>query len=154
MHPPQHSPETIMAQAQALIERAQADLASSEVLLRSQGLDPQKVRETMQDQLTAEGWQQAQQAFQADMEAVEQDVREEAARRGLRALTRGGWSGRGRPSPRGRALRGLAAVICPWRNTRGRGTGALVRRTCTGPHRERAPPGTGLFTKFRGLAGV
>lgn len=98
MHPPQHSPETIMAQAQALIERAQADLASSEVLLRSQGLDPQKVRETMQDQLTAEGWQQAQQAFQADMEAVEQDVREEAARRSFAAPGPSTGAGRRRRS--------------------------------------------------------
>jgi hypothetical protein len=81
MPSPQNSPETIMAQAQALIERVQADLAASEALLRSQGLNPEKVRDTMQGQLTGEGRQQAQQAFQADMEAVEQDVREEAARR-------------------------------------------------------------------------
>ncbi len=74
------SPETIMVQAQALIDRVQGDLAAGEALLRSQGLDPAKIREAMEDQLTAQGRQQAEQAFQADMAAVEQEVREGAAR--------------------------------------------------------------------------
>lgn len=80
MASPQDTPEAMMAQAQALIERVQSDLAASEDLLRSQGLDPVKVRETMLDLLTIQGREQAQQAFQADMDAVEQEVREGAAR--------------------------------------------------------------------------
>ncbi len=74
------SPEAIMAQAQALIDRVQGDLAAGEALLRSQGLDPEKIRETMEDHLTIQGRLQAQDAFQTDMAAVEQEVREEAAR--------------------------------------------------------------------------
>lgn len=79
------SPETIMAQAQALIDHVQGDLAAGEAWLRSQGLDPEKVQKTMEAQLTPQGRLQAQQAFQADMEAVEQEVREEATRRSFAA---------------------------------------------------------------------
>lgn len=81
------SPETIMAQAKALIDRVQGNLAAGEALLCDQGLDPEKIRETMEDHLTLQGRLQAQQAFQADMAAVEQEVREEAARLSFAAPT-------------------------------------------------------------------
>lgn len=81
------SPEAIMAQAQALIDRVRGDLAAGEALLRSQGLDPEKVRATMEDHLTIQGRLQAQDAFQADMAALEQEVREEAARHSFASLS-------------------------------------------------------------------
>ena len=76
----QNTSEAMMARAQALIDRVQSDLASGEDQLRRLGLDPEKVRKTMLGLLTVQGRKQAQQAFQADMEAVEEEVREGAAR--------------------------------------------------------------------------
>ncbi|WP_315124575.1 hypothetical protein [Comamonas antarctica] len=77
---PQDTPETLVARAQELIDRVQRDMASTEEFYRREGLDANKVRATLEDSLTVAQRLQAQQAFQADMEAVEQEVREEAAR--------------------------------------------------------------------------
>lgn len=78
---PQDTTETLMAEAQALIDRVERDMEATAAFYRREGLDPDKVRETLDGSLTVAQRQQAQQAFQADMEAVEQEVQEEAARR-------------------------------------------------------------------------
>lgn len=77
---PQDSTESLLAKAQALIDQVQRDLDTSDDRLRSQGLDPQKVRSTLQAQLTSQTRDQAQAAFEADMAAVDQEVGEERAR--------------------------------------------------------------------------
>ncbi|WP_175505179.1 hypothetical protein [Comamonas antarctica] len=69
-----------MAKAQALIEKVQRDLESGDQQIRNQGLDPQKVRTTLQDQLTPQASAEARAAFEADMAAVDQEVGEERAR--------------------------------------------------------------------------
>lgn len=74
-----NTPE-IVARAQALIDTVQGQLAASEEYLRSQGLDPEKVRTFMQAQLDEKGAEEARKAFEADMAAVEQEVSEEQAR--------------------------------------------------------------------------
>lgn len=79
------SPETIIAQAQALLDRVQRDLAAGDERFRQQGLDPAKVRATLQSILTPQDRAQAEQAFQADMQDVEQEVREATARRAFAA---------------------------------------------------------------------
>ncbi len=76
----QSTPETIMAEAQALIDRVHSDLESTADFYRSQGLDPDKVQPVLQQQLTPQGQEEARKAFANDMEAVEQEVREEVAR--------------------------------------------------------------------------
>ncbi len=77
---PKDPPEVLMDQAQALIDRVQSELESSEDFYRSQGLAPEKVRAVLQGELTPQGRQEAEQAFASDMDAVEQEVREELAR--------------------------------------------------------------------------
>ncbi len=76
----QDSTESLMAKAQALIDKVQRDLESSDQQIRSQGLDPQKVRSTLQEQLTPQAMAEAREAFEADMAAVDQEVGEERAR--------------------------------------------------------------------------
>ena len=76
----QTTPETIMAQAQALIDRVKNDLEASDAFYRAQDLDPEKVHSVLEAQLTPQGRQEAQQAFESDMQAVEQEVQEELAR--------------------------------------------------------------------------
>lgn len=76
----QDSTESLMAKAQALIDKVQRDLDSGEEQMRSQGLDPQKVRSTLQEQMTAQTSAEAREAFEADMAAVDQEVGEERAR--------------------------------------------------------------------------
>lgn len=76
----QDSTESLMAKAQALIDKVQRELQSSEEQIRSQGLDPQKVRTTLQAHLTPQASAEARAAFEADMAAVDQEVSEERAR--------------------------------------------------------------------------
>lgn len=83
MPDPHDTPETLMAQAQALIDRVERDMEATAQFYRQEGLDADKVRETLEDFLTVQNRLQAQHAFQTDMEAVEQEVREEAARRSI-----------------------------------------------------------------------
>lgn len=94
----QDSTESIMAQAQTLIDQVQRDLDASDELLRSQGLDPNKVRSTLQDQLTPQAQAEARAAFEADMAAVDQEVGEERARTSFAAPAKTGGVGR-RPRP-------------------------------------------------------
>ena len=94
----QDSTESIMAQAQTLIDRVQRDLDASDALLRAQGLDPDKVRSALQDQLTPQASAEARAAFEADMAAVDQEVSEERARSSFAAPVKSGGVGR-RPRP-------------------------------------------------------
>lgn len=81
----QQTPADIVAQAQALIEKVQQQLADGEQFYRDQGLNPDKVRTVLEEQMGAKERESAHQAFKADMEAVEQEVREEQARRSFNA---------------------------------------------------------------------
>jgi beta-phosphoglucomutase-like phosphatase (HAD superfamily) len=73
--------QDLIAEAQALIDTAQAHLAAGEEFFRSQGLDPAKVQEVVSAQLDRKGIEAAQKAFEEDMAAVEQEAHEEMARR-------------------------------------------------------------------------
>lgn len=94
----QDSTENIMAQAQSLIDRVQRDLDASDELLRGQGLDPQKVRATLHDQLTPQASAEARAVFEADMAAVDQEVGEERARAAFAAPVKSSGGAR-RPRP-------------------------------------------------------
>lgn len=74
------TPESIMAQAEALIQQVQRDLEAPDVFYRSLGLDPQKVRATLAEQLTPELRAQAQQQFENDVQKIEEESRQELAR--------------------------------------------------------------------------
>lgn len=80
----------IVARAQALIDKAQNDLAQTDAFYRAEGLDPEKVRSVLATQLDLKGIEAAQKAFQEDMAAVDQEVKEEQARASFAAPTAGG----------------------------------------------------------------
>jgi len=79
------TPESIMAQAQALIEQVQRDLDAGEAMYRDLGLDPDSVRASLQARMTPELHEQARQAFEKDQQDIEQQFHEELARAGLTA---------------------------------------------------------------------
>jgi hypothetical protein len=79
------TPESIMAQAQALIEQVQRDLDAGEAMYRDLGLDPDSVRAALQARMTPELHEQARQAFEKDQQDIEQQFHEELARAGLTA---------------------------------------------------------------------
>ena len=76
----QDNPNDIVARTQALIDTIQSQLAQVDEFYRGQGLDPQKVRVVLKAQSTPASQAQAREAFDADMQAVEQEVSEEQAR--------------------------------------------------------------------------
>lgn len=86
----QDTPSDIVARAQALIEQVQRQLAEADAFYRSQGLDPHKVHMVLKAQSTPQSEAQAHQAFEADMQAVEQEVREEGARLAFQVGASGG----------------------------------------------------------------
>lgn len=94
----QDSTESIMSQAQTLIDRVQRDLDASDELLRRQGLDPQKVRATLYEQLTPQASAKAREEFDADMAAIDQEVGEERARAAFTAPAKSSGGAR-RPRP-------------------------------------------------------
>ena len=73
--------DDIIKAAQDLINQVQAQLTASDEELRRLGLDPQKVRAVASDQLTPQAADEAQAAFRADLDAIEQETAEEAARK-------------------------------------------------------------------------
>lgn len=77
------TPESIMAQAQALIEQVQRDLDAGEAMYRDLGLD--SVRAALKARMTPELHEQARQAFEKDLQDIEQQFHEELARAGLTA---------------------------------------------------------------------
>lgn len=86
----QDNPSDIVARAQALIDEVQSQLAAADDFYRSQGLDPEKVRQVMDAQLDLKGIEAAQKAFQDDMAAAEQEAHEEHARLSFAAPAAGG----------------------------------------------------------------
>lgn len=86
----QDNPSDIVARAQALIDEVQGQLAQADAFYRSQGLDPEKVRQVLGAQLDLKGIEAAQKAFQDDLAATEQEVREEQARQSFSAPQAGG----------------------------------------------------------------
>jgi len=74
------SPETIIAQAQALIEEAQRSLDAGDALYTDMGLDPEEARAQLQAQLTPAMREQAQQAFEKVRQEAEDRVQEALAR--------------------------------------------------------------------------
>ena len=81
----QENAQDIVARAQALIDEVQGQLAAADEFYRGQGLDPEKVRSVLDAQLDLKGIEAAQKAFQEDMAAVEQEVKEEQARASVAA---------------------------------------------------------------------
>ncbi|SEK10121.1 hypothetical protein SAMN05216567_111125 [Variovorax sp. OK605] len=92
-----NNPSEIIAKAQALIDQAQQSVASSEQFFRDQGLNPEKVRTVLEGQMTARHHEEANAAFKADMDAVEQETREEQARASFNAAPTGTAPRRPRP---------------------------------------------------------
>lgn len=90
--PGQDDQNNIVARAQALIDEVQSQLAAGDEFYRSQGLDPAKVRSVLQSQgqATFDTEAEARKAFDADMAAVEQEVREEQARQSFNGAPTGG----------------------------------------------------------------
>ncbi len=86
----QDNPGDIVARAQALVDEVQGQLAQADDFYRSQGLDPEKVRQVLAAQLDLKGIEAAQKAFDEDMAAAEQAVREEQARLSFAAPPAGG----------------------------------------------------------------
>jgi hypothetical protein len=70
------TPEEIMREAEALIQQATQSLASTETVYRDNGLDQQKLISSMNAKQHAE----AEALFRKDMEEIEREVAEEAAR--------------------------------------------------------------------------
>lgn len=85
----QDNPSDIVARAQALIDEVQGQLAAADEFYRSQGLDPEKVRQVLESQLDLKGIEAAQKAYQEDLASVEQEVKEEQARRAFSAPSAG-----------------------------------------------------------------
>ena len=79
------TPESIMAQAQALIEQVQRDLDAGEAMYRDLGLDPDSVRAALQERMTPELQEQVRQALEKDQQDMDQQFHEELARAGLTA---------------------------------------------------------------------
>lgn len=77
------SPESIMAQAKALIEQVQRDLEAGDALYRELGFEPGEGRAALQAKMTPEMHEQARQAFEKDRQEVEDRFREELARTDL-----------------------------------------------------------------------
>lgn len=86
----QDNSNDIVARTQVLIDEVQRQLAQNDEFYRSQGLDPLKVRIVLTAQSTPQIEAQARDAFDADMQAVEQEVREEQARLSFNAGASGG----------------------------------------------------------------
>lgn len=93
----QDTARSITAQAQELIEQVERDLAASDAEFRRLGVDPVELRARLDAQMSDADREQARQAVQADMDAVEQEVREELARRSFAAPS-GGSTGTRRRS--------------------------------------------------------
>lgn len=70
------TPEDIMREAEALIQQTLSSLASTDEVCRGHGVDRQKLRADMGLKEQAE----AEALFRQDMEAIEREVAEEAAR--------------------------------------------------------------------------
>jgi len=84
--PEQKDVMQLIRDADALISQARQGLESTDEFLRSQGLDPEKVRAVVAAQLSDKERNDAEEQFRVDMEAVEREVAEEAARASFAAV--------------------------------------------------------------------
>ena len=75
----------IFEKAAELVDTVGRQLQESERFFDDLGLDPEKVRATVGAQIEVAQDRQAQEAFREDMEAVEREVAEEAARQSFQA---------------------------------------------------------------------
>ncbi|HLU14364.1 MAG TPA: hypothetical protein VKZ71_00875 [Burkholderiaceae bacterium] len=76
-----NDPQAVIDAANALIEKVQQGQDDIDAFYRAENLDPEKVNHILEQSMTDEIRAKAQQEFDADMEAVEREVAEEAARR-------------------------------------------------------------------------
>lgn len=88
--------EEVMREAEALLEQVQRSLEATVGILGSQGLDPEKLPADVRERLRTE----SQALFRKDLEDVEREVSEEAARLSFAAA-----------SPRGGVARKLRNMI-------------------------------------------
>lgn len=70
----------IVARAQALIAQIESEIHAGDAYYRSQGLDPDKVREVLGAHMSLQGIEAGQRAFEADLAEAEQYAHEEMAR--------------------------------------------------------------------------
>lgn len=82
--------QQLIQEAGELVAAAQQALDASDEFYRSQGLDPEKVRAVLAENLDEKGAAQARAQFEQDMEAMEREVAEEAARASFAAPLRTG----------------------------------------------------------------
>jgi len=76
----QKDPKEIMREADELLSSTKRSLEESEAFFRDQGLEPEKVYSALSAQLDDKGRAEAQALFEKDMEDIERQVSEEAAR--------------------------------------------------------------------------
>lgn len=72
--------QALIDSANALIQKVQSDQETMDGFFRAENLNPEKVRQVLGEALTDEARAQAEAEFQADLDAIEQDVAEESAR--------------------------------------------------------------------------
>lgn len=72
--------QALIEAAEALIQKVQSEQENIDGFYRAENLDPEKVQQTLNDSLTDETRAQAAAEFQADLDAIEQEVAEESAR--------------------------------------------------------------------------
>lgn len=78
--PEQKDVMQIIRDADELISQARRGLEATDEFFRSQGLDPEKVRAVVESQISEKDRRDAEEQFRLDMEAVDREVAEEAAR--------------------------------------------------------------------------
>lgn len=76
----QKDPQEIVREAEALVARVKQQLGETDEFFRSQGLDPEKARDVIAKNTGDKEVAEAQAQFKADMEAIDREVAEEAAR--------------------------------------------------------------------------
>lgn len=86
----EHRADQTIAQAQALLEKIQADFAQSAEFFRSQGLDPEKVRQVGAAALGQREQEEVDRLLREDREAIDREVDEAAARARFESAPVGG----------------------------------------------------------------
>ena len=76
----QKDPQEIFREAEALVARVKQQLGETDEFFRSQGLDPEKARDVISANIGEKEAAEARAQFAADMEAIDREVAEEAAR--------------------------------------------------------------------------
>ena len=89
--------EQIIKEAQEAVQKAQQSQEASTAFYRSQGLDPAKVDSVLAGQMGAKERAEAEAQFKQDMEDIEREVAEEAARASFAGASSSGAGRRPRP---------------------------------------------------------